>query len=608
MTSLDANARFGAVNLYEGNVNAAGEPPVCSPALCTGASRTVNKLYFGDNLDVLRDTQHGVKDDSVDLIYLDPPFNSQANYNVLFKARGGQKSEAQAEAFRDTWEWGPAAEYAYDEVRRMGGSPFIVLSGLRAWLDDDNKGLIAYLAMMTVRLVELRHKLKSSGALFLHCDPTASHYLKLILDAIFGHENFLNEIVWKRTSAHSSARRFGPIHDTILFYSQSADYKWNKVFQPYDQTYIDAFYTHNDKKGRWRRSDLTGAGIRHGETGEKWRGIDVTAKGRHWAWPPAELDRMDAKGRIHWPEKEDGMPMLKRYLDEQPGMPAQDIIGDISPMHNLSSERLGYPTQKPIALLERLIRATTDEGDVVLDPFCGCGTTIDAAETLNRQWIGVDVTHYAITLIERRLRAWHKDASYGVSGRPTDMAGAVDLARRDKHQFQWWAAWRLGAQRYREEKRGADRGVDGRAFFKNGPYGDGKIIISVKGGENISVKDVRDLRGVIEREEAEMGVLITLAEPTRNMVTEAAAAGFVRKSAHGRLPRLQIVTVQDVLDGRLPVLPPLPQEQFGRLPPRRKRDRDQLELMLALPGQRVPLQKGEFLDPRFADFGSAAKP
>lgn len=569
----------------------------------------MKKLYFGDNLDVLRDTQHGIKDDSIDLVYLDPPFNSQANYNVLFKARSGQQSEAQAEAFRDTWGWGPSAEYAYDEVRKIGGKPFQVLSGLRPWLEDDNKSLIAYLAMMTVRLIELRHKLKSTGSLFLHCDPTASHYLKLILDAVFGHDNFLNEIIWKRTSAHSSARRFGPIHDTILFYSQSEDYKWTKVFQPYDQTYVDAFYTHRDKKGRrWRRSDLTGAGIRRGETGEKWRGIDVTAKGRHWAWPPSELDKMDAAKRIHWPEKEDGVPMLKRYLDEQSGMPAQDIIYDISPMHNLSTERLGYPTQKPIELLNRLIRATTDEGDVVFDPFCGCGTTIDAAETLKRQWVGIDVTHYAITLIERRLKAWHKEATYTVNGRPTDMAGAVNLADRDKHQFQWWAAWRLGAQRYREEKRGADRGVDGRAFFKNGPYGDGKIIISVKGGENISVKDVRDLRGVIERENAEMGVLITLGEPTRPMQTESASAGFVRKSAHGRLPRLQIVTVQDMLDGRLPVLPPLPQEQYGRLPPRRKRDRDQMELMLALPGQKVPLQKGEFLDPRFADFSSTAKP
>jgi adenine specific DNA methylase Mod len=267
---------------------------------------------------------------------------------------------------------------------------------------------------------------------------------------------------------------------------------------------------------------------------------------------------------------------------------------------------LGYPTQKPRALLERIVSASSAIGDVVLDPFCGCGTTIDAAQHLGRKWIGIDVTHYAVTLIERRLKARHPSASYSVHGRPTDIAGAIDLARRDKHQFQWWAAWLVGAQRYREEKRGADRGIDGRAYFKNGPYGDGALIISVKGGANVNVGMLRDLRGVIEREDAEMGIFVTLAEPTAPMIAEAAAAGFVRQSAHGKLPRLQIVTVADMLDGRMPRIPPLPQEQIGRAPPNRKRrkgDPNQLELLLPLAGNKQIVEKGEFLDPRFLAIG-----
>ncbi|MGB6699799.1 MAG: DNA methyltransferase, partial [Methylocella sp.] len=276
----------------------------------------------------------------------------------------------------------------------------------------------------------------------------------------------------------------------------------------------------------------------------------------------------------------------------------------IAPINSQAKERLGYPTQKPVALLERIIAASSNEGDIVLDPFCGCGTTIHAAQKLDRQWIGIDVTHYAVTLIERRLSAIGiSPDAYQVVGRPTDLAGAHDLARRDKHQFQWWAAWRLGARWYREEKKGADRGIDGRMLFKNGPYGDGLIIISVKGGDNVGVQMVRDLRGVIEREEAEMGIFISLAEPTGPMMTEAAAAGFVSKSAHGRLPRLQIVKIEDILERRLPKLPPLPEpERIDRRAPR-KQFKDQLELLLPFAGDKIGPTKGDFIDPSIMAIG-----
>lgn len=559
----------------------------------------MNTLFFGDNLSVLR---NHVRDESVDLVYLDPPFNSSATYNVLFEEKLSVSPGAQLEAFRDTWEWGESSAEAYDDVLRAAGDLAILMRSLRSWLGQN--AMMAYLAMMAVRLLELHRALKPTGSLYLHCDPKASHYLKLILDAIFGHECFRNEIVWKRTSAHSSAKRYGPVHDVILFYAASdrSAAVWNQQYQPYENSYIETFFDQEDADGRrWKRTDLTGAGIRHGETGKPWRNIDVTAKGRHWAYPPSELDKLDAAGRVHWPAKAGGMPRLKQYPEDLNGVPLQDVWTDIRPLHNLARERLGYPTQKPVALLERIIAASSNEGDVILDPFCGCGTSVEAAERMKRQWVGIDVTHYAVTLIEARLAAAHPGAAYVVEGRPVDLAGARDLARRDKHQFEWWAAWRVGAQTYREKKRGADHGIDGNLYFKNGPFGDGRIIVSVKGGENVGVQMVRDLRGVIERENAEMGILVTLAEPTRPMLAEASAAGFVARSAHGRLPRLQIVTATDLVDNHLPNLPPLPVPVSHPMrAPRRRRDRDQLELLLPFPGEKIaPKATSTVVDPRF---------
>jgi len=574
----------------------------------------MNQLFFGDNLHVLRER---IIPETVDLIYLDPPFNSNATYNVLFDESPNRGSEAQVEAFRDTWDWGDQAAEAYDDVMRASGDVALALKGMRSWIGQN--AMMAYLAMMAARLLELRDVLKPSGSLYLHCDPKASHYLKVVLDAIFGPENFRNEVIWKRTYAHGGANRWGDVHDSILYYTKSASYTWTRPLQAHSDQYLASKYRYEDKRGRYRLVVLTGPGATAGPSGKPWRGYDPTLAGRHWAVPKRALAALEEEGIpipsdlhdqlellfehdfIRFPIKrggEVGVPEFKFYLPK--GQPVQDIITDIPPINSQAKERLGYPTQKPVTLLERIITASSKEGDVVLDPFCGCGTTIEAAERLNRQWVGIDVTHYAVTLIEARLRANHPGASYSVHGRPSDLAGARDLARRDKHQFQWWAAWRLGAQTYRENKRGPDRGIDGNILYKNGPYGDGRIIISVKGGENVGVQMVRDLRGVIEREEAEMGILVCLAEPTGPMLREASDAGFVERSAHGRLPKLQVITVEDLVADRVK-LPPLPQPERKLTPSRRRRDSDQLELLLPFPGEKIVPAAGVVVDPRFVE-------
>ena len=512
----------------------------------------MNCLYYGDNLDVLR--RH-IADESVDLCYLDPPFNSNASYNVLFAERNGSQAAAQIKAFEDTWRWDEGAARAYEEVVESGGRVSQAMQAFRTFLGDTD--MLAYLAMMAPRLLELRRALKTTGSIYLHCDPTASHYLKLLLDAVFGPERFLSEIIWKRTSAHSSAKRYGPVHDVILFYGKSDEYKWNRVFQDYDADYMETFFDQTDPDGRrWKRTDMTGAGIRHGETGLPWRGIDITAKGRHWGSPPSVLDELDRKGRVHWPKKEDGMPRLKQYPEDLPGVPLQDVWTDVRPLHNLAAERLGYPTQKPETLLDRIILSSTVEGGVVLDPFCGCGTTIASAQRLNRRWIGIDITNLAISLIRHRLRDSYGDSiedTYKVIGEPVSLPDAEVLAASDQYQFQWWALGLVGA-RPAEGKKGADKGIDGRIYFHEGDGTTRQIVISVKAGK-LHAPYVRDLRGVVEREKAAIGVLLTLDDPTKAMRTEAASAGFY-KSPWGQHPKLQIVTVAELLDGKRMNAPP----------------------------------------------------
>lgn len=556
-------------------------------------------LFFGDNLDVLR--EH-VQTQSIDLVYLDPPFNSNATYNVLFKAPSGQKSEAQAEAFRDTWSWGDAAEQAYDDVMRGNGELALVLSGFRRWLGEN--AMMAYLSMMAARMAELHRVMKPTASLYLHCDPTASHYLKILLDAAFGGGSYANEIIWKRTSSksdHSQGAKHWPrIHDTILFFRKSETAcLFQQQFGPLEPEYVKKKYPYTDAQGRqYGLWDMTGPGGA-AKGNPQYEVMGVT---RYWRYSRDRMERLIADGRVIQP-RPGAVPREKRYLDQSSGVAIGDVWPDIPPINSQARERLGYPTQKPLPLLERLIAASSKPGSTILDPFCGCGTSVEAAEKLGRHWIGIDVTHYAITLIERRLQHSYPAADYEVKGRPTDLAGARDLFRRDPHQFQWWAAWRLGAHTYREAKRGADRGIDGNIFFSNGPFGTGRIIISVKGGEHVGPVFTRELRGTIEREGAEMGILVTLAQPTRAMMADAAAAGFVSKSAHGRLPRLQVVTIDDLLSGHLPRLPALPPRRDSPVP-RKRASKSQLEMLLPLATNQLPLAKGDFLDPALLEIGS----
>ena len=396
-----------------------------------------NQLYFGDNLDILGGNNIPV--DSVDLIYLDPPFNSNATYGVLFSEKTWEKSAAQITAFDDTWHWGPEAAAAYDKVVR-GDRPRVaeLLRALKAFLGQN--AMMAYIAMMAVRLVELHRVMKPTGSLYLHCDPTASHYLKMILDTIFGPRNFRNEIIWKRTSARRDSHRWNRIHDVIFFYTKGNKFTWNMQYIKYDQDYVDKFYRFVEPEtGRRYMSDnLTADGIRHGSSGETWRGINVKEKKLHWKYTIEKLEELDKAGRIIWPPKEGGVPRYKRYLDEMPGLAIQTIITDIPPLSAQSREKLNYPTQKPEALLERIINASSKEGDLVLDPFCGCGTTITVAERLRRRWIGIDVTHLAIALIKKRLHdTFSKDelAPYEVIGEPADVKSAEALAQLNRHQF-----------------------------------------------------------------------------------------------------------------------------------------------------------------------------
>jgi DNA modification methylase len=529
-----------------------------------------NKLYYGDNLQVLRDY---IPDQSVDLIYLDPPFNSRQDYNVLFAEKDGSRSASQITAFKDTWEWNEEAARSYEEVIEQGGRVADAMRAFRTLLGGSD--MLAYLAMMAPRLVELRRVLKETGSIYLHCDPTASHYLKLLMDAVFGPEMFGSEVIWKRTSAHNSAKRWGPVHDTIFFFAKSPSGIWNRTFEPYDPEYIAQFYKSEDKGGKFQLDNLTGAGTRSGQSGLPWRGCNPTDKGRHWAVPAIpgvsqaeikelsvqeRLDRLADLDLIAFPKK-DGMPRFKRYLNADAGVAIQDVITDISPLSTHSQERLGYPTQKPEALLERILRASSNEGDVVLDPFCGCGTTVQVAQKLNRRWIGIDITHLAIGLIKTRLDDSHGHdirKTYEVIGEPTDVRGAEQLAEENKYQFQYWALGLCGARPSEAIKKGADRGIDGRLFFHDDRSGDSKqIIFSVKGGHNIGVSEVRDLIGVLQREKAEIGVYISFEEPTKPMQKEAAEAGFYTSQDGSRYPRLQLLTIKGLLEGNKNVQRPL---------------------------------------------------
>ena len=527
-----------------------------------------NQLYFGDNLGVLR--EH-IPDESVDLIYLDPPFNSNATYNVLFQERSGEDPAAQIAAFEDTWHWTIDSERAYQEVVLRGPDHLgKLLQAMREFLGPND--MMAYLTMMAQRLAELHRVLKPTGSIYLHCDPTASHYLKLLLDAVFGKYQFRNEITWRRTSAHSDANRYGRNTDIIFFYSRSEEWTWNQSYQDYDESYIASHYRYQTDDGRVFRTDnLTATGLSGGGYEYDWNGVS-----RIWRAPRETMERWEREGRIRYTRN--GVAEYIRYLDEMPGRPVQALWEDIPPINSQARERLGYPTQKPEALLERIINASSNEGDVVLDPFCGCGTAVAVAERLKRRWIGIDITHLAISLMKHRLHDTFGTelSDYSVIGLPEDVASARALAEDSKndgrYQFEYWALGLVDA-RPATGKKGADSGIDGYINFFDDNSGKAKrIIVQVKSG-HVNRGMIATLKGDMDREDAAIGIFITLESPTEPMRQEAIAAGFYEPESlpDNQFPRVQILTIERLLEGAQPEYPRFASAQTFRRAPRRRR-------------------------------------
>jgi DNA modification methylase len=518
----------------------------------------VNRLYYGDNLDVLKQS---VQAESVDLVYLDPPFNSNRGYNVIFARHDttADADSAQIQAFDDTWRWTPATDEQFASY--VGGDlPNEVADALTAFrtLLGENDAM-AYLVNMAPRLVQLHRVLKPTGSLWLHCDPTMSHYLKVMLDSIFGIGGFVNEVVWKRSTAHSDGKQgskhVGRLHDVLFLYSKGPNYTFNTQKLPYDAEYVRKKYPHQEPDGRrYGLWDMTGpGGAAKGNPSYEVFGVT-----RYWRYSEERMKAYITEGLVVQP-KPGAVPRFKRYLDASEGVPLQDVWTDIDPINSQAAERLGYPTQKPLALLERVLRISTNEGDVVLDPFCGCGTSIDAAVKMDRQWLGIDVTYIAIDLIEKRLRHTYGDeinTTYEVLGIPRDRAAALALFSRSPFDFERWAVSLINGQP--NQKQVGDKGIDGVARFPiDGRGAIGRVLISVKGGKQLNPSMVRDLGGTVATQKGEMGVLITNGAPTRGMLEEANHAGTYRHPHFDQAyPRIQIITVDELLVGKKPQMPP----------------------------------------------------
>lgn len=466
-----------------------------------------NILFYGDNLEILR---RYISDESVDLIYLDPPFNSKADYNILYKEPTGEPSNAQITAFEDTWHWTEETEKTYQEIIDISPPDVVdMMIAFRKFIKRND--MMAYLTMMCIRLLELKRVLKSTGTIYLHCDPTASHYLKILMDTIFGAKNFRNEIVWCYSGGGIPKRDFPRKHDIIFRYTKTDKYFYRPIYRPYTSGTIQRGRTHC--KGNKELNP-------HGTPLPDW-----------W-FSNLECDHCGNKLSAN----------LKR------------IASPTDP------EKLGYPTQKSEELLERIIIASTPDNDeqIVLDPFCGCGTTITAAQKLNRKWIGIDITHLAINLIKWRLKDRFDIESkkdYKVVGEPEDLSGAIELASQNRYQFQWWALSLLNARPYGNKRKGADTGIDGIIYFYIDKHNIGKIIVQVKSG-NVSVKDIRELSHVVEREKSELGIFITLRKPTTAMIREAIKKGFYRwETFNKEYPKIQIITIEELLKGKRPEIP-----------------------------------------------------
>lgn len=461
-----------------------------------------NQLYYGDNLEILREY---IPDESVDLIYLDPPFNSGKNYNILFREANGNASDAQIRAFGDTWTWGPTAESALQELTENATPEIIrMINAVVSFTGRNN--MTAYLVMMLIRLIELRRVLKPTGSLYLHCDPTASHYLKIMLDTVFGGKNFRNEIVWHYNTGGVGKTTFARKHDILLYYAKNAP---QCLFNtPREASRTGYPLTDNDGRRYSRKVD--------------------TKSGKEY-----------------------------RYYEDEGGRIMHDVW-DLNSLQSHAQERLGYPTQKPESLLDRIIKASSNEGDMVLDPFCGCGTAVAVAQKLGRKWIGIDITTLATSLIENRLHDMYNDTvTYETIGLPADERGAYALAQYDRYQFEWWALRFAGARPDRGKKKGTDRGIDGIAFFTDEPKKKPKeIMVQVKSGK-VHSNCIRDLRAVVEREKAAMGYLITLEPPTKPMLVEAASAGLYHSPGWNKgYQKIQILTIGQLFGGHTFNSPP----------------------------------------------------
>ena len=525
----------------------------------------MNTLYYGDNLEVLRKY---VRDETVDLCYIDPPFNSKRNYNQIYNNIGGE-DRAQAQAFTDTWVWDAQADAGFQEILgndmgRFAPQTVDLLKGLAPVLKKGS--LLAYLVSMALRVTEIHRVLKPTGSFYLHCDPTASHYLKLVLDATFvgNGGDYRNEIIWERTTGRKAGKQYGRVHDVVFFYSKSVDYIWNP---PTSEQTLETVRGHDlmrDEGGVYRMSDLTGAGA---GPSRQFGDLEIAPpNGRHWMFDQRGIDSLLAAERIAF--SRGGRPRLKTYVEHLSGTSIRDVWVDIEPINASAAERLGYPTQKPEALLDRIIAASSNEGDTVLDAYCGCGTTVAVAERLKRKWLGIDITYQSIALISRRLEAQYGKAvldTFNLNGVPRDMDAARALAlKRDdrvRKEFEKWAVLTYSNNRaVINDKKGGDGGIDGTAYFHTGPDTNAKIVFQVKSG-GVGRGDISKMNNDRTREGAELAVFLTLEPATKGMRDEATAAGFFDYPyMNKKIPRVAIVTIAEMLEQGVRMDMPLTQE------------------------------------------------
>jgi site-specific DNA-methyltransferase (adenine-specific) len=531
-----------------------------------------NVLYYGDNLEILRKY---IPDNFIDLIYLDPPFSSKRDYNIIFKEFTGKEPEAQIKAFEDTWHWDRAAEDAFQDIVLNGPAKVAkLISAIREGIAPKGNDVMAYLVMMTVRLLELRRVLKDTGSFYLHCDPTMSHYIKLMLDQIFGPTHFRSEIMWKRFSGHGNVyRSLGRIHDILLFYSKGDKWIWNQQYRPLSEKYVESFfrYVEPETGRRYRLQNVLNPNKNRPHLTYEWNGHV-----RVWKWTKEKMQQLHDAGLLVY-SKIGLIKGVKQYLDESLGQKIDDVWDDIRPVGQTDDTKLGYETQKPLALLERIIKTSSNEGDIVLDPFCGCGTALVAAQKLNRRWVGIDITHLAINVMKKRLQDSFPGIQLEVIGEPKDFASACELAQQNRYQFQWWALSLVSAKPLGEKKKGADQGIDGVIDFID-DHGDKarRAVVQVKSG-HVSVKDIRELKSIAEQNA--MGIFITLALPTREMQKEAVATGYYHSPLYGRdYPKIQILTIEELLQGKKVDMPPTTREFFPKAPRISKREGEQIAL------------------------------